>query len=289
MIGRRWYVPWLFLLPSLVLLGAFYWWPVVNTGILALTDSHTLRGGEFTGLDNFRRMIGDSFFWNALENSLTFAVGVVPALIVLPLLLAVLVNTKLPGIAFFRTVFFSPVIASMVVVALIWSWMLRTDGLVNYVLQQLQIINEPAGWLSDPSLALISVIIVTVWKGLGYYMVIYLAGLQNIPDDLYEAASVDGAGAIRRFWSITVPMMRPSMVLVGTLSAINAIKVFTEVFVLTGGGPFRSSETLVLYIYERGFEGLEMGYASAMSLSLFVLVLVLSLVSQWITRRRAQL
>ncbi len=289
MIGRRWYTPWLFLLPSLVLLGVFYWWPVLNTGILSMTDAHTLRGGEFVGLENFRRMVDDAFFWNALENSLLFTVGVVPALVVLPLLLAVLVNTKLPGIAFFRTVFFSPVIASMVVVALIWSWMLRTDGLVNYVLQRLQIINEPLGWLSDPSLALISVIVVTVWKGLGYYMVIYLAGLQNIPDDLYEAASVDGAGPIRRFWTVTVPMMRPSMVLVGTLSAINAIKVFTEVFVLTGGGPFRSSETLVLYIYERGFEGLEMGYASAMSLSLFVLVLLFSLASQWITRRRAAL
>jgi len=288
-IGRRWYTPWLFLLPSLVLLGVFYWWPVLNTGILSMTDAHTLRGGEFVGLENFRRMVDDAFFWNALENSLLFTVGVVPALVVLPLLLAVLVNTKLPGIAFFRTVFFSPVIASMVVVALIWSWMLRTDGLVNYVLQRLQIINEPLGWLSDPSLALISVIVVTVWKGLGYYMVIYLAGLQNIPDDLYEAASVDGAGPIRRFWTVTVPMMRPSMVLVGTLSAINAIKVFTEVFVLTGGGPFRSSETLVLYIYERGFEGLEMGYASAMSLSLFVLVLLFSLASQWITRRRAAL
>lgn len=289
MIGRRWYTPWLFLAPSLVLLGVFLWWPVLNTAVLAFTDTHTLRGGSFTGFENFRRIAGDRFFRNALGNSVSFTAIVLPALTILPLLLAILASAKLKGMTVFRVLFFSPVVASMVVAALIWGWLLRSDGMVNFVLQWLGVLNEPVRWLSDPSLVMISVAIVTIWKGLGYYMVIYIAGLQNIPEDLYEAAALDGAGAIRRFWSITVPLIRPTMFLVGTLTALNAIKVFTEAFVLTGGGPNRASETLVLYIYQRGFSGLELGYASAMSLVLFVLVLGLTLVSQTITRRRAQL
>ncbi|MCC5948043.1 MAG: sugar ABC transporter permease [Nitriliruptoraceae bacterium] len=287
MIGRRWYTPWLFLAPSLLLLGVFLWWPVLNTTALAFTDTHTLRGGGFTGLDNLRRIMSDSFFWNALRNSLFFTIIVVPALTVLPLLLAILASAKLKGMTFFRVVFFSPVVASMVVAALIWGWMLRSDGLLNFVLERIGIINEPVRWLSDPSLVMISVAVVTIWKGLGYYMVIYIAGLQNIPKDLYEAAELDGAGPIRRFWSVTVPLIRPTMFLVGTLTALNAIKVFTEAFVLTGGGPNRASETLVLYIYQRGFSGLELGYASAMSLVLFVVVLGLTLIAQIWTRRRA--
>jgi putative chitobiose transport system permease protein len=288
-IGRRWYTPWLFLAPALVLLGVFLWWPVLNTALLAFTDTHTLRGGGFTGLENFRRIAGDRFFRNALGNSVLFTAIVLPALTVLPLLLAILASAKLRGMTVFRVLFFSPVVASMVVAALIWGWLLRSDGMVNFVLQWLGVLNEPVRWLSDPSLVMISVAIVTIWKGLGYYMVIYIAGLQNIPEDLYEAAALDGAGAVRRFWSITVPLIRPTMFLVGTLTALNAIKVFTEAFVLTGGGPNRASETLVLYIYQRGFSGLELGYASAMSLVLFVLVLGLTLLSQAITRRRAQL
>jgi putative chitobiose transport system permease protein len=287
-IGRRWYVPWLFLLPSLAVLGLFYWWPIANTGVLSFTDAHAIRGGSFIGLDNFIRLAGDPFFRNALQNSVVFALGVVPLLVFLPLFLAVLVNAKLPGMSFFRTVFFSPVVASMVVAALLWGWMLRSDGLFNWFLMQLKILNEPVGWLTDPTLALISVMFVTVWKGLGYYMIIYLAGLQNVPAELHEAAIVDGAGPIRRFWSITVPLLRPIMVLVGTLAAISAVKVFTEVFVLTGGGPRRASQTLVPYIYERGIVGLEMGYASAMSMVLFVLVLGLTLLAGRITRKRAQ-
>lgn len=287
MIGRRWYTPWLFLAPSLVLLTVFMWWPVVNTAALAFTDTHTLRGGSFTGFENFRRIAGDGFFWNALGNTALFTIIVTPALIVLPLLIAMLVSAKLRGMTFFRVVFFSPVVASMVVAALIWGWMLRSDGLVNFVLDWLGVINEPLRWLSDPALVMISVSIVTVWKGLGYYMVIYIAGLQNIPQDLYEAAALDGAGPLRRFWSITLPLIRPTMVLVGTLVTLNAVKVFTEAFVLTGGGPNRASETLVLYIYQRGFSGLELGYSSAMSLILFVVVLAMTLLSQIITRRRA--
>jgi len=288
MIGRRWFTPWLFLLPALVVLGVFLWGPAVNTAVLAFTNTRSIGGGSFTGLDNFARLAADGDFRNALWHSLLYVVGVVPLLVALPLLLAVLVDAKLPFVAFFRVVFFTPVVASMVVVALIWDWVLRSDGLFNYVLQRLQIINEPVGWLTDPQIALFSVMAVTVWKGLGYYMVIYLAGLQNVPSELYDAGKVDGAGPVRRFVSITVPLLRPTMVLVGALSAVSALKVFTEVFVLTGGGPARASQTLVPYIYERGITpGLELGYASAMSLVLFLLVLAFSLAGQRLGRGEA--
>jgi multiple sugar transport system permease protein len=288
MIGRRWFTPWLFLLPALVVLGVFLWGPAINTAVLAFTNTRSIGGGSFTGLENFARLVADGDFRNALWHSLLYVVGVVPLLVALPLLLAVLVDSKLPFVAFFRVVFFTPVVASMVVVALIWDWVLRSDGLFNYVLQRLSIINEPVGWLTDPQIALFSVMAVTVWKGLGYYMVIYLAGLQNVPRELYDASKVDGAGPVRRFVSITVPLLRPTMVLVGALSAVSALKVFTEVFVLTGGGPARASQTLVPYIYERGITpGLELGYASAMSLVLFLLVLGFSLAGQRLGRGEA--
>lgn len=281
MVGRRWYVPWMFLLPSLLVLLVFLWGPALNTSVLAFSDATALGGGELTGLENFRRLAADDEFLNAIGNTLRFMAFTVPLLVMLPLLLALLVDSKMPGMGFFRTVFFTPVVASMVVVALIWDWMLRSDGLVNFVLERLQVINEPVGWLTDPQLVIFSIGVVTVWKGLGYYMVLYLAGLQNISGDVYEASKVDGAGPIRTLWSITIPLMAPTMVLVGSLSAISALKVFTEVFVMTGGGPNRASETLVLYIFESGITpGQELGYASAMSLVLFAVVLVFSLLSQ---------
>jgi multiple sugar transport system permease protein len=259
-IGRRWYTPWLFLLPALAVLGVFLWGPAVNTAVLAFTDTRSIGGGEFTGLENFARLAADGDFRNALVHSLLYVAVVVPLLVLLPLLLAVLVDTKLPLTSFFRVVFFSPVVASMVVVGLIWNWVLRSDGLFNFVLERLRLIDEPIAWLTDPQLALFSVMAVTVWKGLGYYMVIYLAGLQNVPRELYDASRVDGAGPVRRFWSITVPLLRPTMILVAALTAVSALKVFTEVFVMTGGGPARASQTLVPYIYERGITpGLELG------------------------------
>lgn len=288
MVGRRWYTPWLFMLPSLVVLGVFLWGPAINTAILAFTNTRAIGGGEFTGLENFARLAEDQYFRNSLVNSVEYVVVVVPLLVALPLLIAILVNTQLPGTSFFRAMYFTPVVASMVVVALIWDWVLQTNGLFNFVLQQLRIINQPVGWLTEPQLALFSVMAVTVWKGLGYYMVLYLAGLQNINPELYEAAKVDGARALRRLWAITIPLLRPTMVLVGALTAINALKVFTEVYIMTGGGPNRASETLVLYIFQRGITpGLELGYASAMSLVLFIMVLVFSIMSQWVTRRES--
>lgn len=279
MTGRRWYVPWLFLTPALAVAVAFFLVPFANTVVLSFTDASTLGGGTFTGLHNYQRLWHDPQFWTSVRNTALYIVVVVPCLVVLPLLLAVLVQRRVAGIGFFRAVFYSPVVASMVVAGLIWSWLLSSDGLVNSLLRGLHLVAQPLPFLTDSHLLLFSAMAMTVWKGLGYYMVIYLAALANVPTSLLEAAEVDGAGAVRRFLSVTLPQLRPTMVLVGTLSAIAAAKVFAEVYTLSGGtaGPGGEARTLVYTIRETGLGlGGEAGYASAMSLVLFLGTLGLS-------------
>ncbi|WP_248616716.1 carbohydrate ABC transporter permease [Paraoerskovia marina] len=268
--------PWMFLAPALIIAVLFHLWPFINTLVLSFTDARALGGGSFVGLENYGRLLEDPNFWLATRNTVLYMVVVVPLLVVLPLLLAVLVQPKLPAIGFFRSVYYSPVVASMVVVGLIWTWLLASDGMVNQLLQALRIVQEPLPFLTDASLLLFCCMLVTVWKGLGYYMVVYLAALGNVSKDCHEAAQVDGAGPVRRFWSVTVPGVRPTMFLVGLLGAIAAMKVFAEVFVMSYGtaGPGGQARTLVYTIREVGLGlGGEVGYASAMSLALFVLTI----------------
>jgi putative chitobiose transport system permease protein len=274
--------PWLFLLPGLAVTVLFSLYPFINTAVLSFTDAKVLGGGAFTGTANFSRMLDDPMFWIALRNSALYVVGVVPFLVILPLLLALLVWRNIPGVAFFRAAFFTPVVASIVVVGLIWTWLLDSRGLVNSMLRALKVISEPIPFLTDETLLLISAMLVTVWKGLGYYMIIYLAALANVPPELHEAAEVDGAGPVRRFFSVTVPMIRSTMVLIGALSAVAAFRVFSEVFILSGtsGGPAGQDTTLVMLIRQVG-TGLSgnVGYASALSVVLFVLTLGLLLLT----------
>ncbi|MFJ2739890.1 carbohydrate ABC transporter permease [Streptomyces sp. NPDC087440] len=287
LVHRRWWTPYLFLLPGLVLVVLFSLWPFINTVILSLTDAQILRGGGFVGLDNYVRALGDDTFWLALVNSVVYTVVVVPCLVFLPLALAVLVQKKIPGIGFFRSAFYTPVIASAVVVGLMWQWILRSDGLVNTVFEKLRLVSEPVPFLTDSTMLLVSAMIVTVWKGLGYYMVFYLAALGNVPTSLYEAAAIDGAGPVRRFFSITVPTVKPMMLLVGTLSAISALRVFTEIYILGGesGGPGGDSRTLPFLIRQvgLGFAG-ETGYAAAISILLFLLTLVFSVLGHRLSK-----
>lgn len=280
MRARHGYTPWLFVAPALVIAIAFYIAPFFNTALLSFTNARALGGGEITGLDNYARLLGDSQFWLAVRNTVLYGIVVVPLLMLLPLMLAILVKRQIPGIGFFRSVFYSPVVASMVVVGLIWSWLLRSDGLVNYILQTLRIVSEPLPFLTDATLLLFSAMFITVWKGLGYYMVIYLAALANVPSELHEAAQVDGAGSLRRFVSVTLPAVRSTILLVGILGFIASMKVFAEVYVLSSGtaGPGGEARTLVYTVREAGL-GLagEVGYASAMSLVLFVMTIGFSL------------
>ncbi|GAA0399252.1 sugar ABC transporter permease [Streptomyces luteireticuli] len=270
--------PWLFLLPGLAVIGAFSLYPFLTTVHHAFTDARTLDPGGWVGLRNFRDMLHDEQFWVALRNSGLYVLVVVPFAVLLPLLLALLVEKRLPGVTFFRSAFYTPVVASVVVVALIWGWMLDDRGLVNGVLDVLGA--GPVHFLGDQWLLLFSAMALTVWKGLGYYMVVYLAALANVPRELHEAAAVDGAGALRRFVSVTVPAVRSTMVLVGALSSVAAFKVFSEVYLLAGptGGPAGADTTLVMLVQRTG-TGLNgrVGYASAISLVVFVVALLLML------------
>ncbi|WP_424890930.1 carbohydrate ABC transporter permease [Streptomyces sp. XH2] len=270
--------PWLFLLPGLGTITAFSLYPFLTTLHKAFTDARTLTPGDWVGLRNFRDMAQDEQFWIALRNSGLYVVLVVPFTVLLPLLLALLVQKRIPGVAFFRSAFYTPVVASTVVVALIWGWMLDDRGLVNGILRALGA--GPFAFLGDEWLLLFSAMALTVWKGLGYYMIIYLAALAHVPRELYEAAAVDGAGALRRFTAVTVPGVRSTMVLVGALSSVAAFKVFSEVFLLAGptGGPAGQDTTLVMLVQRTG-TGLNgrVGYSSALSLVVFAVALLLML------------
>ncbi|MFD7907705.1 carbohydrate ABC transporter permease [Kitasatospora sp. NPDC059747] len=276
MTHRRWFTPWLLAGPAILWLAVFNLWPAVNTVILSFTNAKPLGGGTFTGLENYGRLLDDEQLADALVNSIVFMLVCLPLLTVLPLLLALLVQRKVPGITFFRTAFYTPVIASAVVVALIWGWVLDDRGLVNGVLQQSGLTDTPVTFLTDRWLLLFSAIALTTWKGLGYYMVIYLSALANVPRELHEAAAVDGASPLRRLWHVTLPGVRPTMMLVSVLISVSSLRVFSELYVLSNGqgGPGGRDMSVVMLIqmYSRGFTG-HLGYASALSLLLFVITL----------------
>lgn len=274
----RWLTPYLFLAPALGVLGLTVFWP----GLQALYLSFTRYGFDVTqpplwiGLENFQALLGDRTFWVTIKNTLVYLIGVVPILAILPLLLAILVNQKLWGIRWFRVAYYTPVVISMVVAGIAWRWLYAENGLLNEILQALRISESGIPWLTSPALALPSVMVVTIWKGLGYYMVIYLAGLQTIPQDLYEAAALEGSDGWQKHWDITFPLMRPYIFLVTVISAIAATKVFEEVYIMTQGGPLNSSKTIVYYVYELAFQQLELSYACTAGLALFLVILALS-------------
>lgn len=269
--------PYLFLLPALLILGLTVFYPAVQAFFLSFTkyEYDITQPPLWIGFKNFRRLFVDPVFWQTFRNTILYLVCVVPILVSLPLALAILVNQKIKGIQWFRVAYYIPVVISMVVAGIAWKWLYAENGLLNQLLQIIGI-KDGIPWLTSPQLAIFSVMVVTVWKGLGYYMVIYLAGLQAIPADLYEAAAIDGSDGIKKHWDITVPLMRPYLLLVAVISAISATKVFEEVYIMTQGGPRNSSKTLVYYIYEQAFQNLEMSYACTIGLVMFLIILSLS-------------
>jgi multiple sugar transport system permease protein len=273
---HAWFAPWLLCLPAIVFLLAFNLWPSINGVMLAFTNVKPLSGGEFVGLANFGRMLSDDQLTTALLNSIVYMLVCVPFLLLVPLGLALLVEKKIPGIAFFRTAFYTPVVASAVVVALIWNWMLDDRGVVNGIAKSLGFITESIPFLTDRWLILFSAISLTIWKGLGYYMIIYLSALGGVPRELHEAAAVDGASAWRRFWKVTVPGVRNTMLLVAILITVSALRVFSELYILTNGtggiGGANVSVVMLIQMYARGFNG-NLGYASALSILLFLITL----------------
>lgn len=271
------FTAYLFLLPALVILLITVFWPVCQAFYLSLTNYSDLsQPPQWIGFSNYRRLWTDKVFWQTLWNTLLYLFFVVPILVVLPLGLAILVNQKLRGISWFRAFYYTPVIISMVVAGIAWKWLYAENGFFNQFLNSLGF-KEGIPWLTSPKWAIYSVMAVTIWKGLGYYMVIYLAGLQSIPDELYEAAAIDGSDGISKHWDITVPLMKPYLLLVAVISAISATKVFEEVFMMTQGGPRNSSKTIVYYLYEQAFQNLEISYACTIGLVLFLVILGLSI------------
>lgn len=270
---------WMFLLPALLLLSL----SVLLPALMALVMSFTQTGLDvteplvFIGLANFRRLLGDPMFLRVLITTLIYLVGVVPPIVLGSLVLAVLLNRSLPGIHVLRGAFYTPVLVSIVVAAIAFRWLYAENGLINgWFSVLLGSEFSPIGFLTNPLLALPAVMLVTLWKGLGYYMVIFLAGLQGISADLYEAAELDGSEGIRKHIDITLPLLRPYLTLVAVVSSIAATKVFEEVFLMTQGGPADSTRTLVYYVYDQAFAELEISYACTVGLALFLIVIVLT-------------
>ena len=270
--------PYLFLLPAAIVLVIFFFIPFFQTIALSFMDyTNSIYHAQFAGLDNYVKLFHSPIFYKVLFNTFIYLVVAVPVLAIVPLFLAVLLNRQIRGLTLYKILIYLPVIVSIVVAAIAFKWLYADDGILNFIVTNTGF--EKIGWLTDPNWALYSVIIVTIWKGIGYYMMIYLAALMSVPKELYEACEIDGAGFFTKHLTVTIPHIMPTIALVTTISAISAMKVFAEIYVMTKGGPLNSSKTIVYYIYERDFENLDLGFASAMAVVLLVIVLALSLVN----------
>lgn len=283
-IKGEWKWPVIFLAPAMVGFIVFVLYPLVASAYISLTDWDLLGPLKWIGLDNYARIFEDPTAIKVFWNTVIFTVVTVPVLLALPLLLAIALNQKIRGIRFFRAAFFLPVISSMVAMSMVWQWMYNTDfGLINWGLSLVGI--DGPNWLTSEDWALTAVMITSIWKNIGFNMMLFLAGLQGISPSYYEAAELDGANWWQRLWHITVPALNSTTLFVTVMTIINSFQVFDQVVVMTGGGPNRSSSVLVHYLYQTGFQFYDMGYASALGWSLTVFVLLLTLVQFRVSRR----
>ena len=272
---------WAFVSPALLLISV----SVLLPALMALVMSFTATGLDvseplrFVGLANIRRLLVDPMARQVMVTTALYLFGVVPPIVLGSLALAVLVNRSLPGMHVLRGAFYTPVLVSIVVAAIAFRWLYAENGLINgWLGTLLGDAFTPVGFLTSPQVALPAVMLVTLWKGLGYYMVIFLAGLQGIPGELYEAAELDGSEGWRQHTDITLPLLRPYVALVAVVSSIAATKVFEEVFLMTQGGPADSTRTIVYYVYDQAFAELEISYACTLGLALFLLVLLFTMI-----------
>lgn len=270
----------LFIIPAVVLLAAFLLYPALQTVRYAFTDYNIMRPDriKFCGLNNFIELFQDKDFWIAVKNTLHFTVLVVPFQTALALALALLISSRRKGVSIFRAAYFSPQVTSMVVVAILWTVLYNSNpssGLLNALLVNLGM--EPCGFLNDPKTAMNSITFMSAWQGAGYQMMIFLAGLQGIPKDQYEAASIDGAGKLKSFLYVTLPGLKNVISYVIMITVIQAMKLFTQPYVMTKGGPQNATRTLVYYVYEQGFQKRNFGYACAVAAVFFVIVISLSI------------
>lgn len=270
----------IFVIPAVILLLAFLVYPAMQTVRYAFTDYNIMRPDriKFCGINNFVEIFYDDNFWIAVKNTVYFTALVVPFQTVLALALALLISSRRKGISIFRAAYFSPQVTSMVVVAILWTVLYNSNpdsGLLNALLVNLGL--KPCGFLNDPKTAMNSIIFMSAWQGAGYQMMIFLAGLQGIPKEQYEAASIDGAGKIKSFFYVTLPGLKNVIQYVVMITVIQAMKLFTQPYVMTKGGPQNSTRTLVYYVYEQGFQKRNFGYACAVAAVFFMIVICLSL------------
>lgn len=283
---RNTLVGWSFILPNFIGFALLTLVPVVTLFYMAFTNWNVFGQSQWTGLANFQRLLGDNTFKTSFVNTLYYSAMHIPLTFVVALGLALLLNNKLRGVAFFRTAAFFPYITSIVAIALVWNLMFSPEfGPINQVLRFIGIDNPP-GWLTSTDWSLPAVAIVGTWRDMGYYMVLFLAGLQTVPRTLYEAARVDGANAWQRFRNVTMPGLRPTTFFVTVMLTINSFKIFDLILVMTNGGPGISTMVLSQFIYRKGFQENQFGYASAASIVLFLLCIVVTVLQFFWNKRR---
>jgi multiple sugar transport system permease protein len=275
----------LFIAPVVILFGLFRVAPSIQTLLYSFYKVELLKGRfTFIGLDNFHDLLTDEIFRRATVNTLIYVITIVPISAFLGLILAVLFNARFHLKEFFKAVYFSPMITSTVAAAMVWWWMYNPQfGIFNVLLKLVGLPEQP--WLMSSHMALPSIIIFSIWKTLGYNMIIYLAGLQAVPPQFYEAATIDGAGALERFWRITVPLLAPTTTFILIYNTILALQVFDQVFVLTGGGPAGSTNVVVLDLYRQAFERYNFGYAAAEAMVLFLFIMAVTILQYYYSKR----
>ena len=283
---RKQWSAYLFLAPTMILFGVFTLLAVIYAFYLSFHEWNILEPAKpFVGLDNYQRLVGDERFGGAIVNTLYYTAVSVPLTMGIGLLIALLLNNQIRARGFFRTLFYLPVVTPLVIAAIIWKWVYNGDfGLLNYYLIQFGVIDEPLLWLADPNLAMPAVIITSIWKSVGFSMVVYLAGLQSIPEDYYDAAKVDGAVGWQRLKDITIPLLSSTTLFLAVVSVLGAFQVFTEIFIMTNGGPLGRTTTIVYHIYQTAFKFFDMGYASAMAFGMFAMMFAFTLVQLRVMR-----
>jgi len=284
-------VAWAFIAPALLVIGIFFLLPVAAGFALSLTDFDIyaladLRNLRFVGLDNYLHLLGAPLFWQALGNTLYFVVVGVPLSLGLSLGAALLLHARVARFTpFFRTALFAPVVTTLVAVAVVWRYLFQTRyGMVNYALGHIGI--EPLDWLGDPRLAMPTIILLAVWKNFGYNMVIILANLQTIPEEVYEAARIDGASSFQQLVHITLPILWPTLMLVGILTTAGYFQLFAEPYVMTQGGPVESTVSVLYFMYDQGFKWWNLGFASAVAFALFLVMVLFTTLQYRFARAR---
>ncbi|MEO0072126.1 MAG: sugar ABC transporter permease [candidate division WOR-3 bacterium] len=302
----------LYLLPALVILLAFRIIPILFSVRVSLYDWTMAGPRKFVGLGNYLQVLSDSMFWRSLLNTFWYVIFTVPIMLFLSLFIAVLLNQKIRALGLYRTIYYLPVVTSIVAVSIVWKWLYNPErGLLNYLLSLVHLgpvrwLEDPRGlisiilsplkinlpeWLAGPSVALCAIIIMSVWKGLGYNIVIFLAGLQNIPHQYYEAAKIDGAGSFNLFRHITWPLLSPTTFYILIMSTITAFEAFAQVWIMTGpppGGPLGTTKVVMYYFYEQSFELWRLGYGASIAFIAFIIILVLTIIQRQVLERRVQ-